>query len=53
MMDAMRERAEAFLSDEPHEVITTKRAEARKRANNLRLQIDELEKELNKAKGGE
>jgi len=47
----MRERAEAFLADEPLEVITTKRAEARKRANNLRLQIDELEKELNKAKG--
>jgi len=52
MIDAMRERAEAFLADEPLEVITTKRAEARKRANNLRLQIDELEKELNKAKGG-
>jgi hypothetical protein len=51
MIDAMRERAEAFLADEPLEVITTKRAEARKRANNLRLQIDELEKELNKAKG--
>jgi len=52
MIDAMRERAEAFLADEPLEVITAKRAEARKRANNLRLQIDELEKELNKAKGG-
>jgi predicted esterase len=53
MIDAMRERAEAFLSDEPLEVITTKRAEARKRADNLRLQIDELEKELNKSKGGQ
>jgi len=53
MIDAMRERAEAFLSDEPLEVITTKRAEARKRADNLRLQIDELEKELSKSKGGE
>jgi len=53
MIDAMRERAEAFLSDEPLEVIRTKRAEARKRADNLRLQIDELEKELNKSKGGQ
>jgi poly(3-hydroxybutyrate) depolymerase len=53
MIDAMRERAEAFLADEPLEVITTKRAEARKRADNLRLQIDELEKELNKSKGGQ
>ncbi|HWP53898.1 MAG TPA: PHB depolymerase family esterase [Pyrinomonadaceae bacterium] len=53
MIDAMRERAEAFLSDEPLEVITTKRAEAHKRADNLRLQIGELEKELNKSKGGQ
>jgi hypothetical protein len=28
-----------------------KRAEARKRANNLRLQLDGLEKELNKPNG--
>jgi predicted esterase len=53
MMDAMRERAEALLADEPLEVITTKRAEARKRANNLRLQIDELETALNKSKAGQ
>jgi predicted esterase len=52
MMDAMRERAEAFLADEPPEVINTKRADARKRANTLRLQIDELEKQLNSSKGG-
>lgn len=53
MIDAMRERAEAFLGDDPYEVITTKRAEARKRANTLRLQIDELEKELSKSMGGQ
>jgi poly(3-hydroxybutyrate) depolymerase len=53
MIDAMRERAEAFLGDDPYEVITTKRAEARKRANTLRLQIDELEKGLSKSKGGQ
>lgn len=53
MIEAMRERAAAFLADEPYEVITTKRAEARKRANNLRLEIDELEKELSKSKGGQ
>jgi predicted esterase len=53
MIDVMRERAEAFLDDEPLEVITTKRAEARKRADNLRLQINELEKELSKSKSGQ
>jgi predicted esterase len=53
MIDAMRERAEAFLGDEPYEVIMTKRAEARIRANNLRLQIDELERELAKSKAGQ
>jgi len=52
MIDAMRERAEAFLGDDPYEVITTKRAEARQRANTLRLQIDELENALSKSKGG-
>jgi predicted esterase len=53
MIDALRERAEAFLSDDPYEVITTKRAEARQRADTLRLQIDELEKQLSKSKGGQ
>ena len=53
MIDAMRERAEAFIGDDPYEVITTKRAEARKRADTLRLQIDELEKQLSKSKGGQ
>lgn len=52
MVDAMRERAEAFFSDDPYEIITSKRADARRRASNLRLQIDDLEKELNKSKGG-
>jgi predicted esterase len=51
MIDAMRERAEAFLADESYEVITAKRADLRKRANNLRLEIDELEKALAKSKG--
>ena len=53
MIDAMRERAEAFLGDESYEAITVKRAEARKRANNLRLQIDELEQVLAKSKSGQ
>jgi predicted esterase len=52
MIDAMRERAEAFLGDESYGTITQKRAEARKRANNLRLQIDELEQALEKSKSG-
>ncbi len=53
MIEAMRERAEAFLGDEAYDVIRTKRAEARERANALRLKIDELEKELSKSKGGQ
>ena len=51
MIDAMRERAEAFLGDESYEIIKAKRAEARSRANTLRMQIDESEIDLNKAKG--
>ena len=53
MIDAMRERAEAFLGNEPYDIILAKRAEARIRANNLRRQIDELERELAKSKGGQ
>lgn len=53
MIEAMRERADAFLSNESYEIIAAKRAEARKRANNLRLEIDELEKALAKSKGGQ
>jgi hypothetical protein len=53
MIDAMCERAEAFLADESYEVITAKRADSRKRANSLRLKIDELEKALAKSKGGQ
>ena len=53
MIDAMRERAEAFLGEESYEVIASKRADARKRADNLRLQIDELGKALEKSKTGQ
>lgn len=49
LMDAMRERAEAFLSAEPLEVIEAKRREAQKRRNTLRLEIDELQKAIDKA----
>lgn len=52
MVDAMRERAEAFLGDDSYEMIMSKRAEARKRANNLRLHIDDLQIQLNKSKEG-
>ena len=51
MIDALRERAEAFLSNESYEAITAKRTEARQRANDLRLKIDELQRALDKTKG--
>ena len=51
MIDALRERAEAYLGNESYEVIAAKRAEARIRANNLRLKVDELQRALDKTKG--
>ena len=48
LLDAMRERTEALLSTESLAVIEAKRAEAQKRADKLHLEIDELQKAIDK-----
>lgn len=51
LFDAMRERAQAFLSAESFEAIEAKREEAQKRADKLHQEIDELQKAIDKAMG--
>lgn len=48
LFDAMRERAEAFLSTESFQAIEAKREEAQKRADKLHQEIDELQKAIDK-----
>lgn len=49
LFGALRERAEAFLGTESFEAIEAKREEAQKRADKLHLEIDELQKAIDKA----
>jgi len=51
LLDAMRERAEAFLSTESFQAIEAKRDEAQKRADKLQQEIDALQKAIDKAMG--
>jgi predicted esterase len=46
MLEAIRARPEALLSNESREVIEGRRDEAQKRADKLHLEIDELEKAI-------
>jgi len=48
MLDVMRERADALVSNESIEAITAKRAEARARAEKLGAEIDEIQKVIDK-----
>ena len=48
LLEAVRERAEAFLGAESLEVIEGKREEAQKRADKLQQEIDELQKAIDK-----
>jgi predicted esterase len=48
LLDATRERSEAFLSADSFEVIEARRNEAQKRADKLQQEIDELQKTIDK-----
>ncbi|HKP38510.1 MAG TPA: hypothetical protein VJT71_16745 [Pyrinomonadaceae bacterium] len=48
MLDVMRAQAEALMGNEPREVISTRRAEAQKRIEQLRQEADELYRQAEK-----
>lgn len=52
LIDAMRERAEAYLTAETYELVDTKRREARQRGDKVRLEINELQTAMDKVKRG-
>ena len=50
LLDATRERSEAFLSLDSFEVIEARRNEAQKRADKLQQEVDELQKVIDKVR---
>ena len=48
LLDATRERSEAFLSQDSFEVIEARRNEAQKKADKLQQEVDELQKTIDK-----
>ena len=53
LFEAMRERAELYLSDNPLDTIITKRNELAGRMENLNKEIDELEQRANRVRAGQ
>jgi hypothetical protein len=53
VMEAMRERSELLLSDEPADIITIKRNEVVVKVDKLKKEADELEQKAERTRAGQ